>query len=122
MSPFLLAFFVSVAPVRAAPIELQVCRIEMQWPLVDEPSAGVPLTQGVEVRFVNRTQKIASEVDLRVTYAYRTETIADRGRFSPGVRIDAVFDNFAGTNFFREEPDACAIVRVKFADGTVWTS
>jgi len=94
----------------------------MEWPLVHEPSGGVPLVEGVEVGFVNRTQKIASEVDVRISYGRRTVTIADRGKFSPAVRIDAIFDNFAGMNFWREEPDECAIVRVKFADGSMWTS
>lgn len=116
---FLLFLTVALA---ASPVRLQNCRVEMQMPTADRPSLGVPLTGGVEVGFVNEARQAVTEVDFRISYAYRTETIIDRGKFSPGVRINAIFDNFMGTNFFREEPDACAIVRVKFADGSVWTS
>ena len=86
----------------------------------DKPAPAQPLVGGVAVTFVNRASQAATDVTFSVSYANRTELMTDRGNFSPAVQIKTMFTNFAGVNYWRDEPDACSIVRVKFADGSVW--
>ncbi len=106
----------------AAPVDLQSCRVAMAMPaMADKPAPAQPLVGGVAVTFVNHAAQTATEVTFRVAYDYRTETITDRGKFAPGTPISTTFDNFNGANYFRDEPDACTIVRVKFSDGSIWT-
>lgn len=114
--------FAMSTPVLAAtsPVELVTCRMTMYNPADGGRQPPAPLIDGVAVTFVNRTQTIATEVDFSVSDVYRTELIKATGKFSPGVRIDKQFSNFAGFSYFREEPDACSIVGVKFADGLTW--
>ena len=88
----------------------------------DKPAPAQPLVAGVAVTFVNRASQAATQVTFSVSYANRTELMTDRGNFSPAVQIKTMFANFAGVNYWRDEPDACTIVRVKFADGSVWSA
>lgn len=104
------------------PVELTTCRMTMYMPADGDKAPPAPLISGVAVTFVNHGQTVATEVDFSVSDVYRTELIKANGKFSPGVRIDKQFPNFAGYDYFREEPDACSIVRMKFADGTEWTA
>ncbi len=107
----------------AAPVDLQSCRVTTATPAMpDKPAPAQPLVAGLAVTFVNRATQTATDVTFRVAYDYRTATITDHGKFAPGTPISTTFDNFNGANYFRDEPDTCAIVRVKFADGSVWRS
>ena len=118
--PVLLLFF-SLALGAAPPVDLQSCRVPMAMPIMpDKPAPAQPLAAGVAVTFVNRASQAATHVTFSVSYANRTETMTDAGNFSPGVQIKTMFPNFAGANYWRDEPDACSIVRVKFADGSIW--
>ena len=90
--------------------------------LADRAAPAQPLVNGVAVTFVNHAPVVATSVTFRVRYDYHTELIEDRGKFSPGVKIQATFREFVGANYFRDLPDICEIVRVRFADGSVWTS
>jgi hypothetical protein len=104
-----------------APVELVSCRMAMEMPSV-LPEPPAPLIGGVQAVFVNHASSAATEVDLKVTAIYRTQLLAIKGKFSPGVHIDKFLSStvFTGLNYFRDEPDDCAIVRVKFADGSAW--
>ncbi|HEY1726803.1 MAG TPA: hypothetical protein VGG22_00310 [Candidatus Baltobacteraceae bacterium] len=113
--------FVLMLAMQTAPVDLQSCRVPMAMPIMpDKPAPAQPLAAGVAVTFVNRASQAATQVTLRVSYANRTELMTDAGNFSPGVQIKTMFPNFAGANYWRDEPDACSIVRVKFADGSIW--
>ena|SRR5579872_4687245 len=104
----------------AAPVSVQICRLEMAWGPPMAPAAPGPLISGVSVKFVNDASVVATSVVFKVTNNGRTATIRDSGKFSPGVTIQARFMNFAGLDFWRAEPDACSLAEVDFADGTVW--
>ncbi|MGH7661415.1 MAG: hypothetical protein ACRENA_10950 [Vulcanimicrobiaceae bacterium] len=104
----------------AAPVSVQVCQLDMAWGPPMAPAAPGPLVQGVSVKFVNDASIAATSVVFKVTYNGRTDTIVDKGKFSPGVPIVARFNNFARLDYWRPEPDACSLAEVDFADGTVW--
>jgi hypothetical protein len=115
------SFFFLALALNSVPVELQACRMETA-PLTDAPGPAQPLVAGTEVSFVNRSSVTATDVTFRISHAYHTVTIDARGKFSPGVSIQRIFRDFAGTNYFRDQPDECEIVRVTFADGSMWTN
>jgi hypothetical protein len=104
------------------PVDLLSCRIAMLMPTAIGPKPPGPLIGGVAVKFVNRSPRVETQIVLSVTDDDRTELMTARGTFSPGVTIEKQFANFTGLNYWREEPDACSIVRVAFADGSTWTA
>jgi len=106
-----------------APVDLQSCRVPTAIPeMPDRAAPAQPLVAGVAVTFVNRASQVATGVTFRVAYDDRTVEITDHGKFSPGTPISAMLNAFVGMNYWRDEPDACTIVRVRFADGSVWKS
>jgi len=107
----------------AAPITLLDCRVTTPMPgaMADAVAPAQPLVNGVAVTFVNHAHVAAKSVTFRVRYDYHTESIDDRGTFSPGVKIHASLKYFLGANYFRDLPDICEIVGATFADGSVWT-
>ena len=111
----------SPAHVFNAPVAVQSCRVEVDsagGPM--SRNASEPLIAGVEVRFVDRSPLTATEVVFRIAAAHTAKNVVDRGKFSPGVPIYAVFYDFSGRDYWRPEPDECDVVRVRFSDGTVW--
>jgi hypothetical protein len=104
-----------------APVVIDNCRVVMVYPrgLLRHAGPG-PLVGGVAIKFVDNADVVANEVTFIVEVNDHTETIVARGKFSPGVPIDARFGNFAGEDFWRPEPDACAVVGAKFANGAGW--
>ena len=115
--------FLSLVLGATTPVDLQTCRIATAMPVLpDKPAPAQPLVGGVAVTFVNRASQTATDVTFRVAYDYRTALLTDHGKFSPGARISTTFDQFNGANYFRDEPDSCAIERVRFADGSVWSA
>jgi hypothetical protein len=116
-----LLFF--VLALSASPVELQDCRVTTPiGGMSDRPAPAQLLVNGVAVTFVNHATVAANDVTFRVRYDYHTENIDDRGTFTPGVKIQASFKYFVGANYFRDLPDICEIVRVRFADGSIWKS
>jgi hypothetical protein len=111
-----------VIALNATPVELQDCRVTTPLGgMSDRPAPAQPLVSGVAVTFVNHAAVAATDVTFRVRYDYHTENIDDRGTFTPGVKIQASFKYFVGANYFRDLPDICEIVRVRFADGSTWS-
>jgi hypothetical protein len=104
----------------AAPVSVQICRLDMAWQSPMGPGAPGPLIAGVTLKFVNDASVVATAVVFKVTHDGRTDTITDKGKFSPGIPIQARFENFARLDYWRPEPDACSLAEVDFADGTVW--
>jgi hypothetical protein len=85
-------------------------------------SASFPYAEGfLAVSYTNDSRVIAKEVDFGLVSRNSLIAIAkDAGTFSPGVRIDHEFsldpEVFPiGTAF-----PYCAVLRVKYADGTEW--
>ena len=82
---------------------------------------ATPQNAGVVVTFVNHGTQLATDVTFTVTNNGRTDTIDARGKYKPGVKIQAQFPNFSGTDYWRDDPDECKLVHVTFADGSTWS-
>jgi hypothetical protein len=104
----------------AAPVSVQSCRVEMAWESPMSRGTPGPLVSGVAIAFVNHASVTANRVVFAIRYNGRSATIRDDGTFSPGVPIQAQFDTFARTDYWRREPRVCRVSEVDFTDGTVW--
>lgn len=88
-------------------------------------SAGTfPYTEGfLGITYVNNSPKAAKEITFGLVSRGSLIAVAnDLGTFSPGVTIDHEFDVSPeifpiGTSF-----PYCAVLRVKYADGTLWNN
>ncbi|HEV2261956.1 MAG TPA: hypothetical protein VGR69_06705 [Candidatus Rubrimentiphilum sp.] len=85
-------------------------------------AANFPYSEGfLAITYSNNAPKVATEVDFGLVSRGSLIAVAnDRGTFSPGVNIDHEFDVSPeifpiGTSF-----PYCAVIRVKYADGTEW--
>lgn len=57
---------------------------------------GAPITDGIEIKYVNRAPKTADRVVFLVNYRGDVERVVDVGKFSPGAPIDHTFGQFSG--------------------------
>ena len=72
----------------------------------------------LEVSFVNHAPVAAKDVRITVNFAGATQTIDDRGTFSPNVAIEHTFAPIG----FGDGAAQCSVASVDFADGTNWQS
>jgi hypothetical protein len=90
--------------------------------------AGIPIpastSSGIQIEFVNESNKTATLVNFAVHSAGDHFVIRDVGTFSPGVSITHQFKNGQGQAFvlpaFISPNVTCHVTSVKFADGSVW--
>jgi hypothetical protein len=80
----------------------------------------LPITGGLHVGFVNHGTSAAKEVRIHVDYRGESEVVTDAGTFAPGTLVSRSFDNFSDYAYLGPTPNVCAVVMVRFADGTVW--
>ena len=81
---------------------------------------GSPFTDGIEIRYVNHGPTTAARIAFLVNYRGDVQHIIDAGTFSPGATIDHTFGQFTGDAYLGPQPNACRVVAVRFADGSVW--
>jgi hypothetical protein len=114
----------------ASPIAIQSCTV-LEWrPIADHPFwnpfgvphivVGTPITDGIEIVYVNTAPVVADRVVFAVNYRGEVERITDAGTFSPNAKIDHTFTNFSGQAFEGPRPNYCRVALVRFVDGTVW--
>jgi len=101
----------------AAPVSVQTCRMDMAREHGLAPPG--PLAAGLNLAFMNNAKQTATDVVFRVKYGYQVKTIDDRGKFSPGIAIDATFYDFQG-GLYLSLPPTCEVLAVTFADGSSW--
>ncbi|HEY4440168.1 MAG TPA: hypothetical protein VGN14_06905 [Candidatus Elarobacter sp.] len=70
----------------------------------------------LDVSFVNHALVTAKDVRITVNYGGVSQTIDDRGTFSPNIAIEHNF----GTAASAGEAPACSVAAVTFADGSTW--
>ena len=104
------------------PVAVQSCRVQINMTPGGMAVEGNPIVANVEVRFTNKGPQTATAVFIKLKVNGATQTVVDKGKFSPGTPIDVTFNDFAGRDYWRAEPELCQIDRVNFADGTVWRS
>jgi hypothetical protein len=116
------------------PIAIQSCAVEkfayeppadpgwfLYW--LNPPNEYGLYTDGVTIRYVNATNKVASRVAFAVNYRGDLQRIIDAGTFSPGVTIEHTFGQLSGDAYVGgPQPNLCRVVAVRFEDGSVWTA
>jgi hypothetical protein len=83
-------------------------------------AADAPYTDGIRIRFTNRSPLTADRVVFRVNYRGDIERIVDIGTFSPNAPIDHTFGNFSGLAFLGPNPNECIVLAARFTNGTVF--
>jgi hypothetical protein len=81
---------------------------------------GAPVTDGIQINYVNTSNKTADRVAFQVNYRGDIQHIVDLGTFSPGATISHTFGNYAGDAYIGPTPNSCRVRAVRFTDGTVW--
>jgi len=115
----------------SSPIPIQSCSVEQYayepqqhgtwfWYWRNPPSAYGLYTDGVNISYVNNTNKVASRVAFPVNYRGDVERVIDAGTFSPGATITHSFGQIAGDAFLGSNPNVCRAIAVRFQDGSVW--
>ncbi len=104
-----------------APIAVNTCAVSdlINPALMAEygPSISFRL---LHLTFTNTADTVATEVAFDVTHDGTHTIVTDRGRFSKGVPIEHLFDDFTGT--FGDGPSACSVATITFADGHRWSA
>jgi hypothetical protein len=105
----------------ASPVRVASCLVAIVPRYVadiDDPSG--PLAGALSFTLMNSLSQTATEVDVQIKYGSVERTLVERGVFSSGVRIERSADITAGALYSGPEPERCAVVAVKFANGTAW--
>jgi hypothetical protein len=108
------------------PIQITRCTILRWVPAGRRPfwygpyPYGAPVTDGISISYVNRSEKVADRIVFEVDYRGERERIIDAGTFSPNVTIEHTFGNFTGQAYLGPTPNYCRAVVVRYKDGTVW--
>ncbi|HYZ15720.1 MAG TPA: hypothetical protein VE591_04935 [Candidatus Acidoferrum sp.] len=106
----------------ASPVSITACGItrRARYRNIVSPYP-LPITGGLRIAYVNHGSGPAKEIRVRVDYRGESEVIVDSGTFSPGALVSHSFDNFSDYAYLGPTPNVCAVVYVRFADGTVWS-
>lgn len=112
------------------PIQVTSCTILQAPPIDTRPfwnpfgfaplPTGIPVTDGIQIAFINRSTIVADRVVFVVNYRGEIERIVDAGTFSPNVTIKHTFSNFSGLSYLGPRPNSCRPRIVRFVDGTIW--
>jgi hypothetical protein len=107
----------------ASPVTISACQItrRARYRNVVSPYP-LPITGGLRIAFVNHGSSPAKDIRFHVDYRGESEVIEDAGTFSPGALVSHSFDNFSDYAYLGPTPNICAVVSVRFADGTVWNA
>jgi len=120
--------FSALAPLAAAadqqiaftnsPIAVKSCSIN-EGDIVTPYPSPIRTATGLSVTFSNTTSSPVSDVEFVIGYNGQSETVDDKGTFSPNVTIDH------NLNVFNDAVNSggsanCTVAKVDFADGTTW--
>ena len=105
-------------PAAQYPIGVTRCDVVEFTPALPPDGGGPSSTRSLEISFVNHAPVAAKDVRIVVSYAGQTQTIVDRGTYSPNITIDQTFD--PRTTAFGSGAAQCSVSSVTFADGTTW--
>jgi hypothetical protein len=103
-----------------APVTVFTCAVSDMYDPATTADLGLDLPINIlELSFRNTDDAVATQVTFDVTHDGTHSIVIDHGRFSKGVTIDRTFDGPAG---FSDGSASCAVARIAFADGHVWTA
>jgi hypothetical protein len=105
-----------------APVTIASCLVSrrLRFPDMDSPYQ-LPITGGLHLGFVNHGASAATEVRFRVDYRGQSDLITVTGSFAPRTLVSRSFENFSDYAYLGPTPNVCAVVMVRFADGTIWS-
>ncbi len=127
-----LSLALATAPLAASaqtqPIAIRTCSVLQYQSAVGRPfwypwparTFGSIYTDGIQISYVNQTQKTASRVAFLVNYRGDVEHVVDVGTFSPGATINHTFGQFSGLAYLGSRPNGCRVAAIRFTDGTAW--
>jgi hypothetical protein len=104
----------------AAPVHVASCRVASDLLSVDVDHTAEVVAGRLWLILENVQPVPATEVTLQIQYGRIVETLVERGVFSAGSRVKRTSDIIADAPWVGSEPDTCAVVSVKFANGTAW--
>jgi len=104
-----------------APVAVSTCAVsELVNPAV-MADLGPPITyRMLQLTFTNTADAAATQVQFDVVHDGTHTVITDRGRFSKGVPIEHIFDDFTGT--YGGGDAQCSVKTITFADGRRWVA
>jgi hypothetical protein len=103
-----------------APVTVSACTVSSLYNPATTADLGLSIpTNILALSFRNTDETVATQVTFDVAHDGTHSIVIDRGRFSPGVTIDHIFAGPAG---FSDGAASCAVARIAFADGHVWTA
>jgi hypothetical protein len=116
----------AAAPVVApAPVAIDGCSIMTNIyypPLLRGAVMRWVTTAGLKIIFHSKGPQAAVDVRFLVEYRGDVEVIDDVGNFSAGVKINHSYSHFEDFAYLGTHPNICRVVRVKLADGTIWSA
>lgn len=118
LAAFSLSHTQPAAPSVPAPVKIAEC-FYVAPPIVEDD--GMPAQpDALRIAFVNDAPRVATDVHVVVRFGNHTQTINERGRFSPGVLIDHQFTPIADATPLK--PASCEVAAVTYTDGSRWPS
>jgi hypothetical protein len=122
-----LAALPQMVDAQKVPVEIDKCEVLEYLPVHHHPYwypfgprivVGTPVTDGIEIKYVNRAPLTADRVVFLVNYRGEVERVVDVGKFSPGAPIDHTFGQFSGLVYLGPTPNVCRVLAMRFVDGT----
>jgi hypothetical protein len=101
-----------------APIAVKSCSIN-EGSIVTPYPGPIRTATGLNVTFSNASSAPVSNVEFVIGYNGQSETVDDKGTFSPNVTIDHNLKVFNDAVNSGGSPN-CTVSKVDFADGTTW--
>jgi hypothetical protein len=101
------------------PIAITSCSVNESYePGMNLDSAPQFIAIGIALKFVNKSGIPATTVTFLVNDGQYTQSIVDKGTFSPGVQIKHDFAVDSDTSTLSDV--TCKVAEVDFADGSAW--
>src|ERR1700730_8615450 len=99
-----------------APVAVDTCAVsELVNPAVMGDLGPAITYRMLQLTFTNTADAAATQVQFDVVHDGTHTVVTDRGRFSKGVAIEHIFDDFTGT--YRGGDATCSVKTITFADG-----
>jgi hypothetical protein len=112
------ALYSTAARADTNPIKVDQC-------FVTPPKIMSKTASGTQIDYRNVSSKVASNVTFAVGYRNAESNflrrVMDSGDFEPGTPILHHFALYNDVTYAGKHVQACAAIKVKFKDGTVWT-
>jgi hypothetical protein len=105
----------------SAPVAVSTCAVtDLINPAVSADIGPTISYRMLRVTFTNTADAPATQVAFDVMHDGTHTTVTDRGRFTKGVAIEHLFDDFVGT--YGGGDAVCSVAAITYADGRRWSA